>query len=408
MNSRMAIQRPRWVFAAIVLMLLAGAVFVSPLATQTTKKPAAAPAKPAAKPAAAPAKPGAAPARPGATTAKPGGGTGPVANKSAGPGPTTKTPTTGSGKPGEAKTTGGPARPGGNSGIKSPAPRGSNEHVAHNGATVRTRSDGRVSDIHDAKRGMDIHHGLDGGRRVSVERHDGSRLVTERGRRGFVERFYNHYYYRGGYMNVYAPGFYFAPGFYGWAYNPWATPIAYGWGWGASPWFAFYGGYFSPWRMYAGSAFWLADYMLAANLQAAYAAQAALAGAAGGAIPVAPAEPWTDSAFQVVQGQTYTISATGMLQFNGNATALAPPNGRTGGPMVDPSCAPGAYHSGTPAPQLPCLSLIGKIGPDGTPFEVGRTTTFVAPASGELFLGVNDGYLSDNSGGWVASVVPQR
>ena len=294
---------------------------------------------------------------------------------------------------------------------------------------MRTRSDGRVSDIHDAKRGMDIHHGLDGGRRVSVERHDGSRLVTERGRRGFVERpyqyhghdfarrsyyyhgarydrFYNHYYYRGGYMNVYAPGFYFAPGFYGWAYNPWATPIAYGWGWGASPWFAFYGGYFSPWRMYAGSAFWLADYMLAANLQAAYAAQAALAGAAGGAIPVAPAEPWTDSAFQVVQGQTYTISATGMLQFNGNATALAPPNGRTGGPMVDPSCAPGAYHSGTPAPQLPCLSLIGKIGPDGTPFEVGRTTTFVAPASGELFLGVNDGYLSDNSGGWVASVVP--
>ena len=136
-----------------------------------------------------------------------------------------------------------------------PGPRGSNEHVTRTGSAIRTRPDGRVSDIHDARSGMDVHHGLAGGRRVSVERADHSRVYAERGRRGYVERRYgyhghdfgrrsyyyhghdyNRYYrgygYRGVYLNVYAPGYYYAPGFYGWAYNPWAVPIAFGWGWG--------------------------------------------------------------------------------------------------------------------------------------------------------------------------------
>ncbi len=163
------------------------------------------------------------------------------------------------------------------------------------GSAVRTRPGGRVSDVHDARRGMDVHHGLNGNRRVSVERHDGSRMVAERGRPGFVQRGYSYhghdfgrraYYYHGheynrfyrgyGYhglsLNVYAPGYYFAPGFYGWAYNPWAAPITYGWGWGASPWYGYYGGYFTPYPVYASANFWLTDYIISQNLQAAYAA----------------------------------------------------------------------------------------------------------------------------------------
>ncbi|MGB6830389.1 MAG: hypothetical protein WBE41_20245 [Terracidiphilus sp.] len=179
------------------------------------------------------------------------------------------------------------------------APAGSHTSQTRNGAVTR-RANGGVSDVHDAKRGMDIHHGLDGGRRVSVTRHDGSRLVAERGRRGFIERRYNYhghdfarrsyywhgrqydrfyrgYYYHGAFMNVYAPGFYYAPAFYGWAYNPWYTPVPYAWGWGGSPWFGFYGAYFTPYPVYAGPAFWLTDYLIAEQLQAAYAAQAAAA-----------------------------------------------------------------------------------------------------------------------------------
>lgn len=191
------------------------------------------------------------------------------------------------------------------SAISKPVPHGTTEHVAKNGSAIRTRANGHVSDVHDAKRGMDIHHGLDGGRRVSMTRHDGSHLVAERGRRGYVERgyhyhghdfarrsyywhgheygrYYRGYYYHGVYMNVYAPGYYYAPAFYGWAYNPWAVPIAYGaWGWGGTPWFGFYGAYFTPWPVYPSAAFWLTDYLIAANLEAAYAArQAAVAEAA--------------------------------------------------------------------------------------------------------------------------------
>jgi hypothetical protein len=74
-------------------------------------------------------------------------------------------------------------------------------------------------------------------------------------------------------LNVYAPGFYFAPGFYGWAYNPWAAPIAFGWGWGVgNPWFGFYGGYFQPYPVYPSAAFWLTDYIISQDLAAAYAA----------------------------------------------------------------------------------------------------------------------------------------
>jgi hypothetical protein len=144
---------------------------------------------------------------------------------------------------------------------------------------------------------MDIHHGLNGSRRVSVERADHSRIVAERGGRGYVQhpymyhgheygsrryydhgRYYDRYYgrygYRGAYLDVYAPGVYYAPAFYGWAYNPWATPVVYaGWGWAGSPWYGVYGAWFTPFPVYASASFWLTDYLIAASLQAAYAAQ---------------------------------------------------------------------------------------------------------------------------------------
>ena len=135
--------------------------------------------------------------------------------------------------------------------------------------SVRVRPNGRPSDFHDPNRGMDVHRGLNGNRAVMVEHGDHSRVFAERGRPGFVQhpygfhghefaqrtyfyhgRSYTHFYhgyaYRGVYMNVYAPGYYYRPGFYGWAYNPWAAPVAYGWGWGGAPWYGYYGAYFQP------------------------------------------------------------------------------------------------------------------------------------------------------------------
>jgi len=228
------------------------------------------------------------------------------------------TTTTGGTHPGVSGGTGtrGGAAAGGakNTTFNRPAPKGSNEHVTKSGSAVRTRPGGRVSDVHDARRGIDVHHGLGGGRSVSMRRPDGSRVYAERGRPGYVERgysyhghdfarrsyyyhgraydrFYRGYGYRGLYLNVYAPGFYFRPAFYGWAYNPWAAPIAFGWGWGVgTPWFGFYGGYFAPYPVYPSAAFWLTDYIISQDLQAAYAAHQEAAEAAvapeAGAPPV--------------------------------------------------------------------------------------------------------------------------
>ena len=149
--------------------------------------------------------------------------------------------------------------------------------------------------MHDPKRGMDVHHGLNGNRSIHVERPDHSHVFGERGRAGYVQRgysyhghdfgrrsyfyhgheysrFYHGYGYHGLHLDVYAPGFYYHPGFYGWAWHPWGRPIHYGWGWGGSPWFGYYGGFFAPAPVYPSAALWLTDYMVAQDLQAAYAA----------------------------------------------------------------------------------------------------------------------------------------
>ncbi len=191
-------------------------------------------------------------------------------------------------------------------------PAGSREVHAANGAVLRARPNGSIADIHDARRGMDIHRGLNGNRVVVVERPDHSRVFGGRGVRPYVQhpyifqgrefghrsyvvngrvydRFYRRYPYRGAYYDVYAPTRYYPPGFYGWAYNPWARPVPYAWGWGGNPWYGYYGYYFTPYPVYASASFWLTDYLIAQSLQAAYAnAHSGPPPAAGGAPVLTP------------------------------------------------------------------------------------------------------------------------
>lgn len=150
---------------------------------------------------------------------------------------------------------------------------------------------------------MQIHNNIGGGRTIVSER-NGTRVVgTGRGN-GYVQHsyvtrgghsyysrtYYEHgvyrtsvyrsYYYHGYHYYGYHPGFWFHPGFYGWGYRPWGFGVSWGigfggWGWAGAPWYGFYGGYFAPYPVYASPAFWLTDYLLAEDLQAAYAARAA-------------------------------------------------------------------------------------------------------------------------------------
>jgi hypothetical protein len=283
---------------------------------QAQKKSAPAPPKPAVK-AAAPATKAAAPGRSASTA----GHTGPATTGPRAGGPTTAGARTGGattagarggtmagGRPGGGAVT---SRPGGGTTMRTADNRefnrGANGHVesfrgAH-GETARFDRSGHVSEIRSGN--MRIDHGPDGVRRVEMERADHSRLVMEGHGRGYIQRpymygghsFYHRDYYAGGVrysrfyrpysyhglaLNVYVPGVYYAPAFYGWAYAPLGRPVAYAWGWGAAPWYGYYGAYYAPYPSYPAPAYWLTDYVIAAQLQAAYAAGAA-AGAAGAA-----------------------------------------------------------------------------------------------------------------------------
>jgi hypothetical protein len=181
------------------------------------------------------------------------------------------------------------------------------------------RPGNKPADIHVANRGMNIHHGLNGNKHVSVDRPDHSRVVADRGR-GYVERshsfrgheyghrtyyrhgraydhFYRRYHYHGVDLDVYAPQFYYPAAFYGWAYNPWVAPVPYAWGWGAAPWYGYYGFYFAPYPVYPSASVWLADYLISTSLAASYEAksnpapqgqQFAANSAPAGATPLSP------------------------------------------------------------------------------------------------------------------------
>ncbi|HYM78721.1 MAG TPA: hypothetical protein VE377_22310 [Candidatus Dormibacteraeota bacterium] len=160
------------------------------------------------------------------------------------------------------------------------------------GGVAHIRPNGQIRSIN--RNGMQIQHGVHGGRTV-VSTHNGARVVTT-AHGGYVQRNYvvrngNTYvsrtyvvnnvtytnvyrsYNYGGYCCYYgyAPAYYYHPVYYGWAYNPWPAPVYYGWGWQAEPWYGYYGPYYyQPYPVYPSAAFWLTDYLIAASLRASY------------------------------------------------------------------------------------------------------------------------------------------
>ncbi len=114
-------------------------------------------------------------------------------------------------------------------------------------------------------------------------------------------------------------------------------------------------------------------------------------------VPVKGRDPWTHTGIQLTAGEHFKISAKGSINWFTNRCFLcrASPNGA--------SC-PG--HTAHPfiAPQLKCYSLIGKIGENGEPFQIGKNFMGNANGTGELQVGVNDEWFVDNSGEWTATI----
>lgn len=170
---------------------------------------------------------------------------------------------------------------------------GGNRPAYHgsNGSEIRYRSNGQPQTVR--AHGYTITHSPSGVRRAEFVRPDHSVIVTQGAHYGYVQRpymvrnvayvqrtyvvggvsysrVYRPYLYGGISLNLYVSSRYYAPAYYGWAYSPWASPVVFSFGWGGSPWYGYYGGYFTPYPRYAGPAFWLTDYMIAMTLQDAY------------------------------------------------------------------------------------------------------------------------------------------
>ena len=160
-----------------------------------------------------------------------------------------------------------------------------------NGAEVHYRPNGQPQMVR--AHGMTIVHSPSGVARAEYVRSDRSVIVTQGRHYGYVQRpfvvnnvsyvqrtyvvggvsyarVYRPYMYRGVSLNLYVSSHYYAPAFYGWAYSPWTSPVVFSFGWGARPWFGYYGGYFAPYPTYAGPSYWLTDYMMAQTLQDSY------------------------------------------------------------------------------------------------------------------------------------------
>ena len=160
------------------------------------------------------------------------------------------------------------------------------------GDVIHRDANGQVRQVR-MNNGTVVYHPPNAPRRVEVVRPGGRLVVASAPGRGYVQRpvvihnttiikrtyvyngvpqarIFRPRVYNGVSLVVYTPVRYYRPAFYVYAFNPWPRPIVYGWGWRSSPWFGYYGGYFTPYPVYASPSLWLTDYLIAATLEAAY------------------------------------------------------------------------------------------------------------------------------------------
>ena len=119
-----------------------------------------------------------------------------------------------------------------------------------------------------------------------------------------------------------------------------------------------------------------------------------------GVIPVAVAVPgtsaWTNTGVQCVIGSTVDIAATGSVVHNVATDQSVGPDGDTRPELrkYNVKGLPDANHA----------ALIGSIGGTQPFFVIGAGRTLTCPATGPLYLGVNDAGVQNNSGAFVATI----
>ncbi|MBI3050700.1 MAG: hypothetical protein HYY76_20610 [Acidobacteria bacterium] len=112
----------------------------------------------------------------------------------------------------------------------------------------------------------------------------------------------------------------------------------------------------------------------------------------GQRIMVDARERWIDTGVTVERGDVIAFDVSGVVRLSGDANDIAGPAGAHSGRRA----------AQAPLPAQPAGALIGRIGE--TEFAIGNQASINAPASGRLFVGVNDDHLADNEGHFEATV----
>jgi hypothetical protein len=119
--------------------------------------------------------------------------------------------------------------------------------------------------------------------------------------------------------------------------------------------------------------------------------------APGGGIQVPGNTAWIATPLRVQQGDRVRFSVTGRVQLSDNPEDVAVPDG-----SLKQRRTPGA-----PIPQSLTGQFIARVG-RSAPFPVGANATITMPADGQLFVGVNDDELRDNTGNFFVTVQRER
>jgi hypothetical protein len=120
-------------------------------------------------------------------------------------------------------------------------------------------------------------------------------------------------------------------------------------------------------------------------------------GSTGQVFTVAAPQRWTSTGITVRSGQVIALATVDRVQLSGDADDTAGPAGQED-----------RYLQRAPIPDILGGALIGRVG-NGQPFAIGDQSSVPMPATGLLFLGVNDDVLTDNRGSFrVRVTVRQR
>ena len=110
-------------------------------------------------------------------------------------------------------------------------------------------------------------------------------------------------------------------------------------------------------------------------------------------VVVAGHSAWTDAGLDVQAQQHIIVDATGAVVANPENTTT--PDGFVGKPE---------WRKYNVVPEAPHMALIARIGESGKGFLIGTAFRGPAPASGRLYLGINDRDTRNNTGAFKAIV----